>query len=58
LSPFAQPEGDVSHDCRVDSEDLFAVISEWGSANSFADTNDDGVVDVDDLITVILHWGA
>jgi probable HAF family extracellular repeat protein len=58
LSPFAQPEGDVSHDCRVDSEDLLAVISEWGSANSFADTNDDGVVDVDDLITVILHWGA
>jgi uncharacterized membrane protein len=56
LSPVGQPVGDVSHDCRVGADDLFAVITEWGSNDSYADADNNGVVDVDDLVLVILNW--
>jgi uncharacterized membrane protein len=56
LSPVGQPQGDISHDCQVDMEDLIAVITEWGHRNSYADADNNGVVDVDDLILVILNW--
>jgi hypothetical protein len=48
--------GDVNGDGVVDIDDLLAVISAWGQANSPADLNHDGIVDVDDLLLVIGNW--
>jgi uncharacterized membrane protein len=55
LTPKSNNPADVSHDCRVDVDDVIAVIVEWGN-DSYADADGNGVVDVDDLILVILNW--
>jgi uncharacterized membrane protein len=50
--------GDAVPDCRVDVNDLIAVIKDWGRGNVPADVNGDDVVDVDDLIVVVLNWST
>jgi hypothetical protein len=53
---------DSNNDQQIDSNDLIAVILQWGpcgtacSADS-APCGGDGAVDTDDLIAVILAWG-
>lgn len=50
--------GDINGDGLVNSDDLVAVISQWGScAGCPADVNDNGVVNTDDLMVVLGNWG-
>jgi hypothetical protein len=52
--------GDVNSDGACNTDDLLAVINEWGPCGKCstcdADLNDDGTVDADDLLAVIEHW--
>ncbi len=56
LSPSRTVPGDVTSNCKVDVDDLLAVINHWGQSNSYADANNDGTVNVDDLLIVVTHW--
>lgn len=53
--------GDVSGNGRVDSVDLAAVLSAWGTSGQGpydTDVNDDGAVDGNDLAFVLFSWGT
>jgi len=56
LTPISRNMADVTSNCRVNVEDLLAVIGEWHETDSVADLNNDRYVDVGDLIIVILNW--
>lgn len=58
LTPVGVSPADIVIDCRVDVDDLFKVINEWGESRSVADINADGVVDAADLMMVIEQWTA
>jgi hypothetical protein len=53
---------DVSGDLQADTNDLLAVINDWGpcpvGSPCYTDTNSDAVVDVSDLLVVINGWGS
>ncbi|MDP7069836.1 MAG: dockerin type I domain-containing protein, partial [Phycisphaerales bacterium] len=49
--------GDVDGSGFVGTDDLLAVIADWGAAGSPADVNGDGTVGTDDLLAVIAAWG-
>ena len=56
--------GDLNGDAVVNVVDILELISEWGSTNSPAasnnlpaDINTDGIVDVADLLIVVGNWG-
>jgi hypothetical protein len=49
---------DITRDCKVDINDLFALLNAWGQCVQCAeDVNQDDVVDVNDLFAVINAWG-
>jgi hypothetical protein len=55
---------DIDGDGAVEVDDLFAVITAWGTVDcdgradiATGDPCGDGAVDVDDLLTVINNWG-
>lgn len=49
---------DVNSDSVVDVDDLFQVLSQWGSCSDCPeDINTDGVVDIDDVFAVLAEWG-
>lgn len=49
---------DINCDCSVDIDDLFAVLSAWGSCEGcLEDLNGDDVVDIDDIFAVLAEWG-
>lgn len=49
---------DVNGDQNVDIDDLFQVLSAWGSCDECPeDINDDGIVDIDDVFEVLAAWG-
>lgn len=56
---FAIPcPADVNGDEIVDIDDVFAVLSTWGTCDDCPeDVNDDGAVDVDDLFEILAAWG-
>ncbi len=56
LTPTDQPLGDLNFDCRVDHEDLAALLTEWGNAASSADLNSDGIVNVVDFLLILANW--
>ena len=51
--------GDCDCDGRVDLDDIFTLIREWGLSvpTTTADFDLDGDVDMDDLFTLLEHWG-
>jgi hypothetical protein len=51
--------GDSAPNNRVDIEDLFLLLAQWGHCPPVCITgqNDDGMVDVDDLFTMLNNWG-
>lgn len=56
LVPIVRPASDITGDCRVNIDDLFMVINEWGNLQSLADINHDGIVNLLDLNQVIQEW--
>lgn len=48
---------DVNLDGAVDIDDLFAVLSYWGTTGGFGDVNNDDNVDIDDVFAVLAEWG-
>ena len=62
LSPIYSQSADINADGRVNIDDLFAVLGNWGDcddppADCPADLNCDGVVNLKDIIKVIENWG-
>jgi uncharacterized membrane protein len=59
LTPVSPPPGDCDCNGVVNTDDLMAVIREWGPAipTTTADFDLDLDVDMDDLLTVINMWG-
>lgn len=63
LTPIPPLLGDITCDWLINSEDLMAVIRNWGecppefTAPCTADLNDDHRVNVPDVLAVINHWG-
>lgn len=61
LTPVYAPTGDVTSDCRVNVNDLLAVINSWGSCGlgpfCAGDINSDGAVNHLDLLLVLQNWG-
>ena len=58
LTPSQAVPGDVDLDCRVNIDDLFAVLGFWGPCDGCPeDLNEDGIVNIKDLLTVIMNWG-
>ena len=55
---YRSPGYDVDGNLVVDSADLAAVLSAWGSASGAADIDGSGVVDSSDLGIVLSNWGA
>jgi hypothetical protein len=55
---YRSPGYDVDGNLVVDSADLAAVLSAWGSASGAADVDGRGVVDAEDLTRVLSNWGA
>ena len=50
--------GDVDGDGSVNTEDLLAIISAWGTCDTCQeDLDGDDIVGVSDVLTVISHWG-
>ena len=51
---------DCDGDSDVDSEDLFAVLGNWGVTDGccLADVDANGVVDVFDLFDILNNWGT
>ncbi|MHC5025590.1 MAG: FG-GAP-like repeat-containing protein [Planctomycetota bacterium] len=56
ISPSSPVFGDVTHDGRVNVEDIVAVLLAWGTADADADVDGSGTVDVGDLVLVLLAW--
>jgi uncharacterized membrane protein len=56
LAPLPGVLGDTNCDEIVNTDDLIAVILDWGETSSPADVTHDGIVNVDDLILVIQSW--
>ena len=51
------PPCDVNGDGQVNTNDILAVLAEWGVCNGCdSDTNDDGVVNVNDILAVLDCW--
>ena len=51
------PACDVNGDGQVNTNDILAVLAEWGPCNGCdSDTNDDGVVNVNDILAVLDCW--
>lgn len=48
---------DVTGDGEVGTNDLLAVLADWGEADSPADADGDGLVGVNDLLMVVGDWG-
>ncbi|UCD76889.1 MAG: right-handed parallel beta-helix repeat-containing protein [Phycisphaerales bacterium] len=49
---------DLNGDGIVDIDDLFQVLSAWGSCDECPeDINEDGTVDIDDIFAVLASWG-
>jgi hypothetical protein len=48
---------DIDGNGEVDTDDLLALIADWGAANSPADIDGDGTVGTDDLLALISAWG-
>ena len=57
LTPVDSAPSDLNHDCITDIFDLFLLLGEWNSGDSFADIDDSGVVDVFDLFVLLDGWG-
>ena len=57
-------DGDATRDCRVDLQDLLAVIGGWGCSSGSdpcpcsGDATGDCTVNLDDLLAVIGNWGG
>jgi hypothetical protein len=51
--------GDVNGDGKVNIDDLFEILNNWGPCDPgcAADLNDDGIVNIDDLFIVLNNWG-
>ena len=49
---------DLTGDGLIDSADLGALLSAWGTKGSPADLTDDGLVDSADLGALLSAWGA
>lgn len=56
--PIAPCIGDANRDLMVNFSDVTAVVSDWASHNSMADTDQDGVVGMRDIMSVVFSWGA
>lgn len=51
-------DADVTLDCQVNIDDVFAVLAAWGPCNGCPeDLDDNGTVDIDDLFIVLGDWG-
>ena len=51
------PACDVTGDGQVNTNDILAVLADWGPCNGCdADTNDDGIVNVNDILAVLDCW--
>jgi hypothetical protein len=52
--------GDADGDGDVDTDDILALISQWGScpAGCAADFDGDGDVDTDDMLTLLANFGG
>ena len=49
---------DVNFDGMVDIDDLFQVLSNWGTCDRcFEDVDLSGIVDIDDIFAVLSEWG-
>lgn len=49
---------DVTHDCMVDVDDVFAILGAWGPCPGCPeDVNGDAQVNIDDLFGVLANWG-
>jgi hypothetical protein len=49
--------GDATGDGLVNTDDILAVLSQWGPCEGCgADLNGDGTVGVDDILIIIEHW--
>jgi hypothetical protein len=57
-NPPAPPCGDVNCDGFVGSQDLAAILSDWGSLATFkrTDLNADGFVDSRDITILLSNW--
>ncbi|UCD75519.1 MAG: CehA/McbA family metallohydrolase [Phycisphaerales bacterium] len=49
--------GDVTGDEVVNIDDVFGVLSAWGTSGGPEDINEDGTVNIDDLFAVLAAWG-
>ncbi len=49
--------GDVNQDGSVGTNDILALIDNWGSNDPNADINGDGTVSTDDVLALIAAWG-
>lgn len=59
LGPAVSDEDcDTNLDGRVNSDDLSAVLMNYGLADSSCDTNVDGIVDAKDISNVLKHYGV
>ena len=48
---------DVTGDGIIDTNDVLAVLSDWGPCDECdSDTNDDDIVDVNDVLNVLGCW--
>ena len=58
VTPIVVCEADLTGDGLVDTLDLLAVISNYGSSNPEGDANADGNVDTLDLLAIISGFGS
>lgn len=48
---------DLTGDGLINSDDLFVLLGDWGTAGSGSDLNGDGTVNSDDLFQLLGAWG-